>query len=224
MDDRVARRGRRGRRRSLRGACSSACPSCSTIRSGSGTDWAEEDAHLAASEAAIASGAVHIEELEDLDLAIVTVPASWAPATGAPLHSRRVAGAAPDRAEQRDGPLPAPHRARRPATRCSTATRPGSSTCRAVRSAGSTSQPLAAELSAPRARRRAAGPSTASTRSHPSLHLTGAGADPTQRDPTRGAPRARRRHADHRGQRLGSLHLTPSTPGFGVSYGPLWGP
>jgi Family of unknown function (DUF6687) len=45
--------------------------------------WAEEDAHLAASEAAIASGAVHIEEREDLDLAIVTVPASWNPR---PVH------------------------------------------------------------------------------------------------------------------------------------------
>jgi hypothetical protein len=45
--------------------------------------WAEEDAHLEASEAAIASGAVQIEELEDLDLAIVTVPESWTPR---PVH------------------------------------------------------------------------------------------------------------------------------------------
>jgi hypothetical protein len=39
--------------------------------------WAEEDAHLAASEAAIESGAVSIEEIEELDLAIVTVPEDW---------------------------------------------------------------------------------------------------------------------------------------------------
>ncbi len=45
--------------------------------------WAEEDAHLEASEAAIAAGAVQIEELEHLDLAIVTVPESWAPR---PVH------------------------------------------------------------------------------------------------------------------------------------------
>jgi Family of unknown function (DUF6687) len=37
--------------------------------------WAEEDATLDASEAAIASGAVHIEEVPDLDLAVVSVPA-----------------------------------------------------------------------------------------------------------------------------------------------------
>jgi hypothetical protein len=36
--------------------------------------WAEEDATLRASEKAIASGAVHIEEVPDLDLALVTVP------------------------------------------------------------------------------------------------------------------------------------------------------
>jgi len=36
--------------------------------------WAEEDAVLQASEAAIASGAVTIEEVPDLDLAVVTVP------------------------------------------------------------------------------------------------------------------------------------------------------
>lgn len=40
--------------------------------------WAEEDAHLNESEAAIASGAVTIEEIEELDLAVVTVPEAWA--------------------------------------------------------------------------------------------------------------------------------------------------
>jgi hypothetical protein len=45
--------------------------------------WAEEDEHLEASEAGIASGEVQIEELTDLDLAIVTVPESW---TVRPVH------------------------------------------------------------------------------------------------------------------------------------------
>jgi hypothetical protein len=40
--------------------------------------WADEDAHLARSETAIASGEVQIEERADLDLAIVTVPETWA--------------------------------------------------------------------------------------------------------------------------------------------------
>lgn len=39
--------------------------------------WEDEDAHLAESEAAIASGAVQIDELPELDLAIVTVPEAW---------------------------------------------------------------------------------------------------------------------------------------------------
>ncbi len=43
--------------------------------------WAEEDAHLRASEDAIASGVVTIEEVEDLDLAVVTVPEDWATRT-----------------------------------------------------------------------------------------------------------------------------------------------
>jgi Family of unknown function (DUF6687) len=40
--------------------------------------WVEEDAHLRAGEAAIASGLVRIEEIDALDLAIVTVPEEWA--------------------------------------------------------------------------------------------------------------------------------------------------
>jgi hypothetical protein len=43
--------------------------------------WAEEDATLQASEDAIASGSVKIEEVPDLDLAVVTVP-ERAPAAG----------------------------------------------------------------------------------------------------------------------------------------------
>ncbi len=39
-----------------------------------GALWAEEDAALRASEAAVASGAVAIDEVADLDLAVVTVP------------------------------------------------------------------------------------------------------------------------------------------------------
>jgi hypothetical protein len=39
--------------------------------------WADEDAHLAESEAAIADGTVTVEELPDLDLAVVTVPEGW---------------------------------------------------------------------------------------------------------------------------------------------------
>lgn len=39
--------------------------------------WEAEDAHLEASEAAIRSGEVRIEEREDLDLAIITVPEGW---------------------------------------------------------------------------------------------------------------------------------------------------
>jgi len=39
--------------------------------------WADEDAHLTASLYAIASGAVHVEEHPDVDLAVFTVPTSW---------------------------------------------------------------------------------------------------------------------------------------------------
>jgi hypothetical protein len=39
--------------------------------------WADEDDHLDASEAAIRSGEVGIEELEELDLAVITVPETW---------------------------------------------------------------------------------------------------------------------------------------------------
>jgi hypothetical protein len=39
--------------------------------------WADEDEHLRRSEEAIASGVVTIEEREDLDLAVVTVPEDW---------------------------------------------------------------------------------------------------------------------------------------------------
>jgi hypothetical protein len=39
--------------------------------------WADEDEHLDASEAALRSGAVRLEELEDLDLAVITVPETW---------------------------------------------------------------------------------------------------------------------------------------------------
>jgi len=45
--------------------------------------WADEDEHLQGSEAAIASGIVTIEEREDLDLAIVTMPEDWTPR---PVH------------------------------------------------------------------------------------------------------------------------------------------
>ena len=56
--------------------------------------WAEEDDFLSASEAAIATGAVRIEESAAVDLAVVTVPpgAPWRPVTefggrvGAPCH------------------------------------------------------------------------------------------------------------------------------------------
>jgi hypothetical protein len=41
--------------------------------------WADEDAHLAASEAGIESGEITIEEVPELDLAIVTVPERWSP-------------------------------------------------------------------------------------------------------------------------------------------------
>jgi hypothetical protein len=41
--------------------------------------WREEDAHLARSEAGVASGEITIEEVPDLDLAVVTVPDSWSP-------------------------------------------------------------------------------------------------------------------------------------------------
>ncbi len=51
--------------------------------------WAEEDEHLRASEAAIASGLVTIEELDELDLAIVTVPDDWAVR---PVHRFTVSG------------------------------------------------------------------------------------------------------------------------------------
>jgi hypothetical protein len=51
--------------------------------------WADEDAHLERSEAAIASGEVQIEEVQDLDLAIVTVPESWAPH---PVHRFTILG------------------------------------------------------------------------------------------------------------------------------------
>jgi hypothetical protein len=41
--------------------------------------WAEEDAHLARSEAGVASGEITIEEVPELDLAVVTVPDDWVP-------------------------------------------------------------------------------------------------------------------------------------------------
>jgi hypothetical protein len=41
--------------------------------------WAEEDEHLARSEAAVASGVVAIDEVPELDLAVVTVPDDWSP-------------------------------------------------------------------------------------------------------------------------------------------------
>ncbi len=41
--------------------------------------WAEEDAHLTRSEAGVASGEITIEEVPELDLAVVTVPDSWSP-------------------------------------------------------------------------------------------------------------------------------------------------
>jgi hypothetical protein len=40
-------------------------------------EWAYEDAHLQMSEDAIASGTARIEELEAIDLAVVTVPEHW---------------------------------------------------------------------------------------------------------------------------------------------------
>jgi hypothetical protein len=46
-----------------------------------GDYWAAEDAHLDASEAAIHDGTIRIDEREDLDLAIVTVPEDWEPRT-----------------------------------------------------------------------------------------------------------------------------------------------
>ncbi len=52
--------------------------------------WAEEDAHLEASEQAIAAGIVHIEELVDLDLAIVTIPDDW---STRPVHRFTLTGA-----------------------------------------------------------------------------------------------------------------------------------
>jgi hypothetical protein len=41
------------------------------------TYWADEDAHLAATEAGIADGTISIVDQPDLDLAVVTVPARW---------------------------------------------------------------------------------------------------------------------------------------------------
>jgi hypothetical protein len=52
--------------------------------------WADEDAHLEASENAIASGVVQIEEIVDLDLAIVTIPDNW---TTRPVHRFTITGA-----------------------------------------------------------------------------------------------------------------------------------
>jgi hypothetical protein len=54
------------------------------------TYWADEDAHLEASENAIAAGVVRIEELVDLDLAVVTVPDDWAVR---PVHRFTITGA-----------------------------------------------------------------------------------------------------------------------------------
>jgi hypothetical protein len=41
--------------------------------------WADEDEHLARSEAGVASGEITIVEQPDLDLALVTVPEDWSP-------------------------------------------------------------------------------------------------------------------------------------------------
>lgn len=43
--------------------------------------WGDEDAHLTRSIEAIADGAVRVTEHRDVDLAVVTVPAEWAPRT-----------------------------------------------------------------------------------------------------------------------------------------------
>ena len=43
--------------------------------------WGDEDAHLTRSIEAIAGGAVRVTEHRDVDLAVVTVPAEWAPRT-----------------------------------------------------------------------------------------------------------------------------------------------
>ena len=69
--------------------------------------WADEDAHLEASLAAIAAGSVRIDELPEIDLAIVTIDddVSADPAV-APLRPRRGpgldGGGAPDGDQQRD--------------------------------------------------------------------------------------------------------------------------
>jgi hypothetical protein len=41
--------------------------------------WSDEDAHLAVTEAALADGTITIEEVPELDLAVVTVPDGWQP-------------------------------------------------------------------------------------------------------------------------------------------------
>ncbi len=43
--------------------------------------WADEDAHITETERAIETGTIRIDAQDDLDLAIVTVPAAWAERT-----------------------------------------------------------------------------------------------------------------------------------------------
>jgi hypothetical protein len=53
--------------------------------------WQDEDAHLGASLDAIARGVVRIEDRPDVDLAIVTVPETWAPHDASRFTQRRSA-------------------------------------------------------------------------------------------------------------------------------------
>ncbi len=43
--------------------------------------WEDEDAHITETERAIETGTIRIEEIPDLDLAVVTIPAAWAART-----------------------------------------------------------------------------------------------------------------------------------------------
>ena len=154
VDDRVARRRRSATRRSVRRCSSTACPSCSTIPSASASYWADEDAHLEASEAAIASGEVHdrgARRPRPRDRHRAGELVDRARCTGSPALD---AGGAPDRGATTRPTASACSSSAATATSCSTATRPGSSTCPAGRSAGSTSRrsPTSSARSSPATR------------------------------------------------------------------------
>ena len=89
--------------------CSRGCPTIVDHVDRYRDHWADQDAHITETEAAIADGTITIDERPDLDLAIVTVPDVLAGSGGPAVHDGRVERRAPVRAAQRHRPVRDPH-------------------------------------------------------------------------------------------------------------------